>query len=73
MEGGQEISVASARFDIRGLKIEVESCADPVGTWRARVIEPAHMRGGWSRGNRAWQAIDAASRGVDEYEEPPAA
>jgi hypothetical protein len=73
MEESREIAVATAYFDVGDLKVEVESCACPVGTWRARVIAPAHMRGGWSRGNRAWQAIDAAARGVDEYEGPPAA
>jgi hypothetical protein len=69
----RNISVPGACFDVGGMRIEVESCADPAGTWRARVVEPADMRRGWSRGNRAWQAVDAAARGVDEYEGPPAA
>jgi hypothetical protein len=66
----EENNVASARFEVQGMTVEVEPCGDAHGTWRARVIEPPERRGPWSEGGRAWQAIDAAVQGVAAYGEP---
>jgi hypothetical protein len=54
-------TIPSARFCLDGITLEVEPCADDVGTWRAREVEPSGKRGQWERGRYAWQAMEAVT------------
>jgi hypothetical protein len=49
-----------ARFEIRGMTVEVAACPTGPPGWLARVVAPVPA-GDWHWGRRAWAAVEAAA------------